>query len=170
MRTAPSCRLEKISHSNVENVLYAPTNPIGIRYRHAGVSSTRSPRYSNENPMIRHAVILITKVPYGKRVPNRLATVLPTQNLATEPRAPPSATSRYFCTVPSLSAVRTPHAITDWWPSVSTQNCQGSSGRLPPRQRSLSGVISAPFRRRFKGGFHRHNQQNIQRHLTASTS
>src|SRR5215472_2716954 len=63
IRTAPSCRLEKISHSNVENVLYAPTNPIEIRYRHAGVNSTRSPRYSRENPMIRHAVRLITNVP-----------------------------------------------------------------------------------------------------------
>src|SRR5215469_8682078 len=149
MRTAPSCRLEKISHSNVENVLYAPTNPIGIRYRHAGVSSTRSPRYSRENPMIRHAVRLITKVPYGKRVPNRLATVPPTQKRATEPSAPPSATSKYFCTLPSLLASARSGACPTHQRPVSISNCHGSSGasdsatEIPVRshQRSVSEAV-----------------------------
>src|ERR1700757_2350238 len=63
MRNAPVCRLVNISHSKVENVLYAPTNPIGRRKRQAGFSSVWLPRRVRTNPMIKHAVMLITKVP-----------------------------------------------------------------------------------------------------------
>ena len=63
MRNAPICRLEKVSHSKVEYVLYAPTKPIGNRNLQAGLSSVRFPRKARENPMITHAVMLITNVP-----------------------------------------------------------------------------------------------------------
>jgi hypothetical protein len=62
-RNAPVCRLEKVSHSKVENVLYAPTKPTGIKNLQAGFNSVRLPKKDREKPMITHAVMLITNVP-----------------------------------------------------------------------------------------------------------
>jgi len=56
------------------------------------------PKYSSENPMMTHALMLMTNVPYGNRVPSRPATAVPTQNLAKAPKEPPKAISQYFCT------------------------------------------------------------------------
>jgi hypothetical protein len=63
MRNAPVCKSEKISHSNVEKVLYAPTKPTGTRNLQAGFISVRLPRKAREKPMITQAVRLITNVP-----------------------------------------------------------------------------------------------------------
>jgi hypothetical protein len=86
----------------VENVLYAPTNPTGIRNLHAGFNPVRCPRKAREKPMITQAVMLITNVPYGNLVPKRLAIVAPTQYLANDPSEPPMAIHKYFCK-PQLS-------------------------------------------------------------------
>ena len=48
--------------------------------------------------MIVQAVMLITSVPYGNRVPNLPDTTEPTQNLAIDPNEPPRAISKYFFT------------------------------------------------------------------------
>src|ERR1700683_1076578 len=93
----PVCKLEKISHSKVENVLYAPTKPTGMRNLHTGFSPVRRPRKAREKPMITQAVMLITNVPYGNLVPIRPAIVEPTQYLARDPSAPPMAIHKYFC-------------------------------------------------------------------------
>src|ERR1700678_561592 len=74
MKDAPVCKPEKISHSNVEKVLYAPTKPTGTRNLQAGFISVRLPRKASEKPMITQAVMLITNVPYGNLVPMRPAT------------------------------------------------------------------------------------------------
>jgi hypothetical protein len=63
MKNAPVRMDENVSHSYVENVLYAPTKPMGIRYRQAGSSSVRLPRKVRAKPMITQAVMLMTKVP-----------------------------------------------------------------------------------------------------------
>jgi hypothetical protein len=36
---------------------------MGIKYRHAGLSSVRLPRNVSAKPMMTHAVMLMTKVP-----------------------------------------------------------------------------------------------------------
>jgi hypothetical protein len=97
MKNVPVRKSEKISHSNVEKVLYAPTKPTGIRNLQAGFISVRLPRKAREKPMITQAVMLITNVPYGNLVPMRPATNVPTPYLATEPSEPPMAIQRYFC-------------------------------------------------------------------------
>src|ERR1700733_10604719 len=74
IKNAPVRKPEKISHSKVENVLYAPTKPTGTRNLQAGFMSVRLPRKAREKPMITQAVMLITNVPYGNFVPMRPAT------------------------------------------------------------------------------------------------
>jgi|ERR1700748_3117601 len=94
---APAWRFTKVSHSNVENVLYAPTNPIGIKNLHAGFNPERLPKNAAKKPMIKQAVMLMTNVPYGNLTPRRSETVEPTQYLVIDPSAPPSAIRKYFC-------------------------------------------------------------------------
>src|SRR5271154_3109562 len=62
-QNAPARKLAKISHSNVENVEYAPINPIGTRNRHDGLTSTCRFSNSSDTPIIRHAEILTSRVP-----------------------------------------------------------------------------------------------------------
>jgi len=63
MRNAPVCKFENVSHSKVENVLYAPTKPTGTRNLQAGFNSLRLPRNASEKPIMIQAVILMTNVP-----------------------------------------------------------------------------------------------------------
>ena len=64
---------------------------MGTRNLHAGFHPVRRVRSVSEKPINKQADILMKNVPYGKRVPSRLAMVESTQNLAMEPIAPPSA-------------------------------------------------------------------------------
>lgn len=145
---APVCRFVKISHSNVEKVLYAPTNPIGIRNLHAGFIPVRLLKNSRKNPMIKHAVILMTNVPYGNLVPRRLERVEPTQYLIKEPSAPPSAMRKYFCKF-DLSLFLRSTRNRRKKPSKPIQpveaNFKGDLAvDMTPQQDSLSGVIICP--------------------------
>jgi hypothetical protein len=97
IQNVPWLILEKVSHSKVENVEYAPTKPIGTRNRHDGLRSAWWFKNSRDNPMMKQAVMLMTNVPNGNLVPIRPATVVPTQKRAAEPRAPPSMMNRYLC-------------------------------------------------------------------------
>src|ERR1700722_19934568 len=85
-----------VSNSKVENVVYPPIKPIGIRYRQfvfqcAFVANTVTAMPTRNDP-----VTLITKVPYGNRTPNLPPIRLPTQKRKTEPRNPPMPTIQYL--------------------------------------------------------------------------
>src|SRR5579862_4088876 len=73
-RSSPSWKTRNVSYSKAENVLYPPRNPIGIKYLQFGLQCALSARRVMTKPIRNDAVILITKVPYGKRAPNRPLT------------------------------------------------------------------------------------------------
>src|SRR6202035_5182118 len=95
-RSSPSRRLWKVSSSNVENVVYAPMNPMGIRYRQFAFQWVLSARRVTTSPIKNDPEMLITNVPYGKRAPNRLLMYAPSQKRAIEPANPPSPTIQYL--------------------------------------------------------------------------
>src|SRR5712671_5989341 len=99
-RNSPSLRLWKVSSSNVENVVYAPMNPMGIRYRQFAFQCVLSDRMVTIRPIRNDPEILIANVPsggalpvrnicdqyfgienvpYGKRAPRRLLMYAPSQ-------------------------------------------------------------------------------------------
>src|SRR5690348_8280654 len=65
--------------------------------------------------MIKQAVTLIRKVPYGNFEPIRLDTSDPTQYLAIEPIAPPIAMYKYFCNAPPFKLL--------FYPAVCYRRC-----------------------------------------------
>src|SRR5437762_5050571 len=95
MRHAPSVTAVNVSSSNVENVVYAPMNPIGIRYRQFGCTTSRSASSAVTKPMIRQPDTLTTKVPYGNPTGTRAWMTAATWYRAIAPRAPPTAIMTY---------------------------------------------------------------------------
>lgn len=66
---SPSWMLRRVSNSNVEKVVYAPINPIGMRYRQLGLKFAFAVSSVTLKPIRNEPEMLMTKVPYGKRVP-----------------------------------------------------------------------------------------------------
>src|SRR6202163_4645077 len=95
-RSSPSRRLWKVSSSNVENVVYAPMNPMGIRYRQFAFQCVLSARMVTTMPIRNDPEMLITNVPYGKRAPSRLLLYPPSQKRAIAPANPPRPTIQYL--------------------------------------------------------------------------
>src|ERR1700683_1697866 len=79
IRSSPSWNTRKVSYSNVENVLYPPMNPIGIRYLQFGLQLVFSVKIVITKPIKKHAVMLMINVPARKRVFSLLLTWVPTQ-------------------------------------------------------------------------------------------
>jgi len=111
MRSSPSWKTRKVSYSNVENVLYPPMNPIGIKYLQFGLQLVFSVKIVMTKPIRKHAVMLMMNVPARKRVFSRLLTWLPTQKRKTDPTAPPIPTIKYLVIDASLLSPSNPQII-----------------------------------------------------------
>src|SRR5581483_3922462 len=62
-KISPSRKLWNVSSSNVENVVYAPIKPMGIRYRQLAFQCVFSARIVTTRPIKNDPLMLITKVP-----------------------------------------------------------------------------------------------------------
>lgn len=111
IRSSPSWNTRKVSYSNVENVLYPPMNPMGIKYLQFGLQLVFSVKIVMTKPIRKHAVMLMMNVPARKRVFSRLLTWLPTQKRKTDPTAPPIATIKYLVISASHSLLRIPQTM-----------------------------------------------------------
>src|SRR5258708_9403489 len=94
-RSSPSRRLWKVSSSNVENVVYAPMKPMGIKYRQFAFQCVLSARMVITRPIMNDPAILITNVPYVHPAPSRLLIYPPSQKRAIDPANPPRPTIQY---------------------------------------------------------------------------
>jgi hypothetical protein len=65
----PSWTLRKVSNSNVEKVVYPPISPTGMRYRQLGPKFAFAVSTVTLKPIRNEPEMLMTNVPYGKRVP-----------------------------------------------------------------------------------------------------
>ncbi len=76
---------------NVEKVVKAPSNPMSAPERHSRAMRLLSTRKTNKNPINKDPTVFTMSVPKGKPRPNRLYTLVETQNRNRAPRAPPVA-------------------------------------------------------------------------------
>src|SRR5215471_12940089 len=91
-----------VSSDSVENVVYAPRNPISSVDRTHGATTNRSVKTVNSNPARKAPVTLTTNVPQGKADGTRRDTTPSSPYRARAPTAPARATPRAVRTEPKL--------------------------------------------------------------------
>lgn len=63
IRSSPCCIVRNVSNSNVENVVYAPIKPMGIKYRQFALQCVRSASSVMNSPIKKDPEQLMANVP-----------------------------------------------------------------------------------------------------------